>query len=351
MAFAVLKQETGKELRKLFARLADSIRETLGSLIAREVTVQPVEHQLTEAETLLTALQTSNAVVRCALDRDVAGPRLAVLFEVPDAAAMAGLMMMADPEAVAQRRARGTLEGEDLEAFTELGNVLCAGFGNVLRGAVPAADVRLLDHGVVKPGVDAQHLLARGPLFALKLRFRVGDHPETVAWMLLDQPTAEAWNTEPLDTGTALPAAEPLHADDAGAKAEDDLESIPAAPVRGELHAYVASAELLRPLRRSCRRVGLDLVRHSRAEIPNPAAHPGGLVLLDVPPSEERRLDWCRRIKEYAPATKVVLLLHRPSLARVKHAYLSQADLILGMPIDDLQLSNRLGSLLPAPPA
>jgi hypothetical protein len=289
-------------------------------------------------------------VVRCALDRDVAGPRLAVLFEVPDAVAMAGLMMMAAPEAIEQRRARGTIEGEDLEAFTELGNVLCAGFGNVLREAVPGADVRLHDHGIVKPGLDPQHLLPRGPLLALRLRFRIGDQPETVAWMLLDQPTAEAWNKEPLDTGAALPA-EPLRADDAGAKVEDDLESIPAAPVRGELHAYVASAELLRPLRRSCRRVGLDLVRHSRAEIPNPAAHPGGLVLLDVPPSEERRLDWCRRIKEYAPATKVVLLLHRPSLTRVKHAYLSQADLILGMPIDDLQLSNRLGSLLPAPPA
>jgi hypothetical protein len=44
VAFAVLKQETGVELRKLFARLAVSIRETLGSLIAREIVVQPVEY-------------------------------------------------------------------------------------------------------------------------------------------------------------------------------------------------------------------------------------------------------------------------------------------------------------------
>ena len=104
-------------------------------------------------------------------------------------------------------------------------------------------------------------------------------------------------------------------------------------------------------LRRSCRRVGFELRRHGRGEIPNPAAHRNEVVMIDVPPGEERRFDWCRRLKEISSTTKVVLLLHHPSRQRVTQAFLSKADAILGYPCDEPQLSQKLAALLPSAPA
>jgi len=49
MAVTILNQGTGKELRKLFARLAGALGESLGSLIARELVAQPVEVAVTDA--------------------------------------------------------------------------------------------------------------------------------------------------------------------------------------------------------------------------------------------------------------------------------------------------------------
>src|SRR5262245_5877185 len=353
MAVTILNQGTGKELRKLFARLASSLGESLGSLIGRELLVQPVEVAVTDAASLLAVIERPHAVVRGALDKDYAGRTLFTLFPVADASTMAALPMMAPDEAIEQRRARGTLEGEDREAFGELGTVLCAGFGNVLREAIANVDIRLHDHGLVKPGLDAGGLLPAVPLVGCKLRLRIGAFGDSHAWLLLDRGTAEAWNKGVLDEAPASADAGDAHkgddagkGDEAAGKSEEDLEDIPAAPIRGVLNAYLSSAEALRVLRRSCRRVGFDLRRHNRAEIPNPAAHRGEIVLLDVPIGEERRFDWCRRIKDFGTSTRVVLLLHRPSRARVTQAFLSQADIILGLPVEEAQLSHKLGGLL-----
>ncbi|MGE3173714.1 MAG: hypothetical protein AB7O97_13905 [Planctomycetota bacterium] len=347
MSVTILKKGTGKELRKLFAKLASAISETVGSLIGRELVVHPVDVVVTDAETMLGSIERANAVVRGALDKDYAGRTLFALFELPDAVAMAGLLMLTPEDVIEQRRTTGTLEGEDLEAFGELGNVLCSGLGSVLRESIANVDMRLQDHGLVKPGLDADSLLPADPLVGCRLRLRVGSFAETSAWLLLDRATAEAWNKGVLDDSgpePEVPAEAPV---DAGAqRVEEDLEDIPAAPIRGVLNAYVALPETYRVLRRSCRRVGLDLRKHNRAEIPNPAAHRGEVVLLDVPAGEERRFDWCRRIKDFGVGTRVVLLLHRPSRARVTQAFLSQADLILGLPIEEPQLSAKLSSLL-----
>src|SRR5262245_21215363 len=347
MEVTILNQETGKELRKLFARRASTLGETLGSLIARELVAQPVEVAVTDAESLLAVIERPHAVVRGALDKDYAGRTLFTLFPVADACTMAALLMMTPDEVIEQRRARGTLEGEDLEAFGELGNVLCTGFGNVLREAITNVDIRLHDHGLVKPGLDAGGLLPAGPMVGCKLRLRIGAFGDSHAWLLLDRATAEAWNKGVLDEAPATAdAGEAPKGDDPAGRSEEDLEDIPAAPIRGVLNAYLSGADTLRVLRRSCRRVGFDLRRHNRAEIPNPAAHRGEVVLMDVPIGEERRFDWCRRIKDYGTSTRVVLLLHRPSRARVTQAFLSQADIILGLPVEEAQLSHKLGGLL-----
>lgn len=348
MSDTVLKQATGKELRKLLARLAGAIRETVGSLIAREVVAQPGELAITDAESILAQIPKAQAGIRGALDKNFTGKFVVVMFEVADACSMAGLLMMTPDEVIEERRARGALEGEDVEAFGEIGNVLCSGLGNVLRESVVGADVRLQSHATVQPGLDEKELLPQGPLVACRLKFKVGDQPESTATIVLDQETAEAWNCGPLADAPSVPepATGATKAESGGLRIEDDLEDIPAAPIRGTLNSYLASSDCMPVLRRSCRRVGLDLRRHHRAEIPNPAAHRGEIVLLDVPPGEERRIDWCRRIKDFDKSTRVVLVLHRPSRALVAQAFLSHADVILGFPLDEPVLSQKLGGLL-----
>lgn len=354
MAGSVLKQGTTKELRKLLAQLAAAMAETLGSLIARELAVRPGELKALSLEELLGSLTRPNAVVRGALDKDYAGKTLFALFEVQDATAMAGMLMMTPDHVIEQRRNKNLLEGEDAEAFGELGNVLCSGLGNVLRDNVTNIDLRLLDHGLIKPGLDDANLLPDVQLVAIELNFQVGTFPATVAKLLIDRETAEKWNQRPLDTDAiATPAkAAPEQRTETQNRIEDDsLEDIPAAPVRGVLNAFLASTDPYRLLRRCCRRVGFELRRFGRSEIPNPAAHRNEVVLLDVPLADERRFEWCKRIKEFDANVKIVMLLHRPSRARVMRAFLSQADVILGWPCEEAQLGQKLQDLFgDAPP-
>jgi CheY-like chemotaxis protein len=351
MATNTLKQGSGKELKRVFALLAAAIGDTLGSLVGREVVVKPGNAEIEDAETLLQSLPRPCAVARGALDKAFAGKSLHVLLEVPDAIAMAGLLMMTPEDIINDRRQKGALVGEDAEAFGELGNVLCSGLAGVLREHVADADLRFQDHGLVTPGVDTNGILGSEMVFVFAFRLKIGGYPESSGALVIDFATAEAWNKAPLELATgdaAAAAASGTGGPSAAARNDDDgLESIPAAPVRGTCAAFVLLPEVFRMLRRSCRRVGFDLRRHGRSEIPNPAAHRNELVLIDVPAGEDRRFDWCRRIKEFADTTKVVLVIHHPSRQRVTQAFLSRADAILGFPCDEAQLSQKLATLLP----
>ncbi len=347
-----LKQGTGKELKRLFGLMCASIGETLGSLVSKPIAVRAGEPEVAGVDAFLGTLPRACAVARGALDKGFAGKTLLTLIEVPDAVAMAGLLMMTPDDVIAQRRGRGTLEGEDAVAFGELGNVLYSGLGNVLREHVGNVDVRYQDHGVVRPGNDELVLLGTSELFLFGFRMKIGEYPESTGTLAVDLAIAEAWNKTPLelafDSSSATGGAATSAATTAAASRADDdgLDSIPAAPLRAALAAFVQHGDAFRMLRRSCRRVGLDLRRHGRGEIPNPAAHKNEIVLLDVLPGEERRFDWCRRIKEISDSTRVVVLLHHPSRQRVTQAFLSRADAILGFPCDEQQLSQKLTSLL-----
>ena len=354
MSTTTLHQGTGKDLRRLFAKLADSVRETVASLIGKSLAAQPIEVVVGDAADVHAALGANVAVVHGALDKDYAGKQFCTLVEVADACAMAGLLMLTPENVIEQRQKTGKLEGEDKEAFGELANVLCSGLSAALRAEVQNVDIRLQDHVVLSQNDDPAALLPQGQLVACRLKTKIEGQPERSMWFVVDRASAEAWNKAPLDDALQASAAAQANAagnaaggiDGAPKLADEDLEDIPAAPVRGVLHAYIAAPELMRVLRRACRRTGLDLRRHSRAEVPNPAAHKGEVVLMDVPAGEERRFDWCKRIKEYDATIRVVLLLHRPSRARVTQAFLSQADVILGLPIEEPQLSAKFNALL-----
>jgi hypothetical protein len=349
MSSTTLKQGTGEELKRLFATLGASISGSLGPLVGREIVVEALEPEMIEVATLVAGIHKPCALVRGMMEKGFAGKVLYAMFDLPDAVAMAGHLMLAADEVIAERRTRPAFEPEDATAFGELGNVLFAGFGHVLR-QLGNIDVRMQDHSVVLPGPD-RGLFSTEPLVVFSFKLKVGQHPESIGRLVVDRATAEAWNKAPLESHDAT---EPRGAASSGASAQakDDegFDSIPAAPIRGTIAAFVLQPEVFSTLRRSCRRVGFDLRRHGRGEIPNPAAHKNEVVLLDVPPGEDRRFDWCRRIKEQSSSTRVVLLIHQPSRQRVVMAFMSHADVILGFPCDEADLSLKLGSILPPVP-
>lgn len=346
-----------KELARACGMLTSTIGEGLGSLVGRELVVKPGEVEVHAAESFVRALPRPFVAARAALEKPVAGKTVHVLIEVPDAIAMGGLLMMTPDDAIAERRTKGEFTSEDATTFGELGNVLFAGFGNVLRDHVAGTELRYADQTVVKNDTDASHF-GSPQIVVFTFRLKLGEYPESIGYVVIDPPTAEAWNKGPLGAGDAnasKPAGATGSTSTTGTRIVEDegLESIPAAPIRGTLAAFVMQPEVFKTLRRSCRRVGLELRRHGRGEIPNPAAHRNEVVLMDVPPGEDRRFDWCRRIKELSDTTKVVLLIHHPSRQRVTQAFLSRADAILGFPCEEAQLSQKLGTMVPAatPPA
>lgn len=349
MTATLVKEGTDAELRTLLSMTVATIGETLSSLVGREIEVHPGQLHMQSPETIVEGLARPNAVARGAMDKDYAGKSFVTMIELPDAISMAGLLMMTPDHVIEQRRKLEELEGEDIEAFGELGNVLYSGFSNGLREKVSNFDLRMQDHGIVAAGNAGDGILGEGTLVTFGFRMKVGEFPESQGLVAIDLETAEKWNKAPLE-----PVANVEGDGDGGTQARPEdaaFENIPAAPIRGELAAYVIQSDVFRTLRLSCRRVGLEMKRHGRGEIPNPAAHRNQIVLLDVPPGEERRFDWCRRIKDLSETTKVVLLIQHASRARVTQAFLSRADAILGFPCEEPQLSQKLAQLVPeAPP-
>lgn len=354
MTATSLKDGTGAQLTELFESLVRSIPETLSSLVGRDIDLRLGETIVQDPQDLTSGLPRHCAVARGAMDKQYAGKTLYTAFELPDAITMSGLLMMTPDEVVAARRGNEELEdGEEAAAFGELGNVLYSGFANLLREKLADIDVRMHDQVVVAPGSPAGPTFGEHRLVTCVFRIKVGEFPESVGLLAVDEETATNWNGGPLEL--VAPA------EDAGAdkglsvtgahRLEDEvLESIPAAPIRGVLAAYLVQGDMFRILRRSCRRVGLELRRHGRGEIPNPAAHRNQVVVIEVPASEDRRFDWCRRIKDLSDTTPVVLMLRHPSRQRVTQAFLSRADAILGFPCDEPQLSQKLDALVPDRP-
>jgi hypothetical protein len=338
MATAGLQVGNDSELRGQLEGAVDTIGATLSSLVSGEIRVDRGGITIEQPSNLLANLSGPYCVARGAMDKAYAGSSMLTLIETPDAIAMAGMLMMTPEDVVSGRRSSTALEGEDIEAFEKLGNVLYSSFSDALSEKLSDFDIRMQDQGRLEPDADPNNLLGDTDLVVIGFQMQVGAYPESKGFVVIDLATAERWNGAPLQPHEQTSAA----ARAKGAPEEESLLSIPAAPIQGTLDAFVAQNDVYRVLRLSCRRVGLELRRHGRGEIPNPAAHRNGIVLIDVPPGEERRLEWCRRLKELSDTTKVALLLHHPSRQRVTQAFLSRADIILGFPCDEAQLSAKL---------
>jgi len=370
VADAVIIPGTDRALRKLFAGVTNAFEETLRSIIDRELNARVADLGYLEVDEFLDRLESPMAVIRGGLDKDFAGKTLYIAMPMAEAITIAGLMMMTPDETLATKRKSGQLDGEDLEAFGEVGNMLCSAADGVLRDSVSKPiGARLQDTGQIRPGVDAQGVLGSDPLLFCRFRLKVGDHPEVTGYVLIDRDTATEWNDgvpllgEPRDGHEGGEASDDH--DDAeggsgdGARAaeaaarqrllpgEDAFDDIPEAEIRGRLAAYLHQPEVYDVIRRAARRVGLEIERHSRAEIPNPAAHRDQIIVLDVPPGEDRRFDWCRRLKGYSGKSLCVLLvIQHPSKSRVLQGFMAKADAIVGWPLRERDLSQKLTALM-----
>ena len=356
-----VKQGGEQGIRKLLAGIASAMAETLRSSLGRSVSVRPGDTSLCAVDVMLGSIKSETAVVRGALDKDYAGKYLWLTFEARDAATMSGLATKAAEQVIDERRKKGVLEGEDLQAFTEVANVLCSGLDGALRGLVgQGIGLRLQDHGLLKPGLDAQGILGTQPLVVSSCKLKIADYPETTCLVIVDPQSAEQWNGKPLELTDAAEAKSHDAAGDHAAlsqtqaerkqalQAAEELEAIPPAPIRGRLAAFVVDTDAFLAVRKSCRRVGLDLDRRSRNEIPNPAAHRDQIVVIEVHAGEDKRIDWCKRLKAFHDGIKVVLLLHHPTRQRVLQGFMAKADALLGIPVEESLLSAKLGPILEA---
>ncbi len=355
MSEAVAKKRNDKALRKLVAGVVSAIGETLSSLVDHQLQVMPgTRVEIPDADDWLSSIGSSKSIIRGSLDKDFAGKHLLIALDHIEAITLSGFLMMTPEEVINEHRATGTLEGDNLEAFGEVGNVLCSGIDGTLREVIgPNVGLRLQDHGMIKPGFDQNDFLPDGNLVLYNFTIQVGEYPQTEAFLLLDPETAQQWNNDKpvlvedtIDTGSTEAtdtAVETSSTDD-----QQPLEEIPQATVRGRMAAFVSSNELHNVLRRCGRRVGLEMQRFNRTDIPNPAAHRGQIVLIEIPVGDDRRFDWAKRIKAHHAEIPVVLLLHQPSRSRVVQGFMAQANAVCAWPSTEPELSPKLEAVLVA---
>lgn len=348
------RKRNDKTLKKLIAGVVSAVGETLGSLVDRELKVTPgSDMKCIEAADWLAATGSPKAVIRGALDKDYADKHVLVAVDLVEAITLSGCLMMTPEEVINEHRTAGTLEGDHLEAFSEVGNILCSGIDGILREVLGSnVGLRVKDHAVIKTGYDQKGFLGDDDIVVYNYTIKIGDYPETEAHIILDPDTARAWNDKKdlfVDAGGNEPS-------DAGGidRSSGDLmdlegdDEIPQAPIRGRLSAFLVGQETKSIVRRCGRRIGLEIHRHARRDIPNPAAHRGEIVLIEIPVGEEKRFDWASRIKQHHSDILVVLLIHEPSRPRVVQGFMTKANVILAWPSTEQQLSSKIDPLIAA---
>lgn len=331
MAEATRKQT----LHPLLEACCGAICEELGSRVGRKIDVEPTGLSATTPAEVAARQKSPVAIVRGKLDKHFEGKTLRFLCDVAEAATLAGAVLMQPEDILAKHRQAGVLEGKELEAFAEVAQVVCASIDAVLRKQLGSTGLQRQDHATLAPAATDTSMLGDDELYELALTIQVASYPPTQASILIDRDTGDRWNGGPVAFGPFSEDAEPTEADDG-----------PAAPVRGRLAAFVVDGHTTPMLRKVCRRVGLELDKRPRGEVPNPAANHDAVIFIEIPPSDDRRFDWCRRIKTFRPQTKVAVLLVLPSRHQVLQAARAGADVVLGHPISREHLAQKLTALL-----
>jgi len=349
MISPAVKRRNDRELDTRVIEMVNSMAQSLGALVDRplQMRARDTMHIIDKQEWVKT-MDKPWGLIRGGLDQDYDGKSVCFMFDIREAITLSCCLMLAPEEVIQERRSAGTLAGEDLEAFGEVGNVVCSGVDDVLGHVVGhQIGLRVQDHAVISRSEGPSDYLPDGNAVIYSFVLKIEDFEETEGFIVFDQGSAERLNGAPLELGDGAETTTFAVATDGQKQLDEGHEEIPLAPIRGKLAAYLVKAEAYRTISRSCRRVGLEIQRFQRNDIPNPAAHKNEVVLIEIPAGEDRRFDWAKRLKEHPRCdVMVVLLLHAPSRRRVVQGCLAKADCIVAWPCTEPQLSEKIHALL-----
>ena len=317
-----------------------AIAQNIGSLIDRPASIKGQAAKLTNQDLISEYINGSYTILHGDLEQDYSGS-IYFFFSLEDAVTFSSYLMMIPDEVVRSNRKSPNWTEEDQEAFGEVGNIIFSALDETLRNACTGKiNIRL--GGVEKCDFPQQkpECLKEDSYVNYPFECQIADFPSSKGYMLIQSPAADAINKSPIGFGFETDEAEEAAIDTEDA--DDDFEE---APIRGTLSIFSSDITILKALRRSCRRVGLTFDRRSRNEIPNPSAHQDQIVLIEIGRGQEKRYEWCRRLKA-SGTTQVVLLLHDPTKYGVALGFKAQADLILGWPLKEQMISEKLSLLL-----
>ncbi|MFQ5503364.1 MAG: hypothetical protein ACE5F1_01045 [Planctomycetota bacterium] len=317
-----------EQLASIVRNALQAIAANLESLVDKSVELQLNEPTILDQTLLGSSLSGKHTVMHGDLEKDFEG-RIYLIFTLVDSITFSCYLRTLADDVVSSNRDGLKWTDEDEESFGEVGNILFSALDETLRNALSKeVNASMGCFKLTDFGQDEADLQGEGPYVMYDFSCTIGDFPRDKGMILIPLGSAEAFNGAPL-----LQAGDALSGE----------ELIEAAPIRGNLAIYSAHEELLKTLRLCCRRVGLTFDRRPRSEVPNPAKHRDNFVLLEIGRGQGKRFEWCKRLK--GSSTRVVIILLQPTPATVALAYKAGADLIMGWPVEERQLSSRLDGL------
>jgi chemotaxis protein CheY-P-specific phosphatase CheC len=347
MTSSVAKRRNDRELNARVTEMVESMAQSLGALVDRPLRMRVMEQMhVMDKHAWVDSMSRPKGLIRGELDQDYEGRSIGFMFDVKEAATLACCLMLAPDEVIKQRRKTNTMTVEDLEAFGEVGNIICSGIDDVLGHVIGHnIGLQVQDHEIISRDEGSRDYLPDGDLVIYSFLLGIDHYEGSEGFLVFDLKTAERLNAGPLEVDDS---ADPLDTALSSRRGKQNKEEpIPQAPIRGKLSTYLSKTEADKTIRRSCRRVGLELQRFAKQDIPNPAAHKNEFVLIEVPVGEDRRFDWAKRLKDHPRCDiTVILLLHAPSRRRVVQGCLAKADTIVAWPCTEPQLSEKLRALL-----
>ena len=324
-------------LERIVSAGLDEVAGKLAELTGHRIELSLQRPQLTNSEQFGRLCASGGLVVfGGALSGDFEG---GVHFVAPmrSAIPLAGFLRELDEDAIAAQRDQESWSADDDKAIESAAQALFATLDDALKKSV-ADEVGCSFESVASFASAAElgdEQLGNEAFFAYPVFATVDPFGPQAAFLLLPHTACDKLNDKPLAFG-----------DD-----EDYEEDFEPAPITGTLCAYVSDVQALRKIRTSCLRVGLKLERRPKAEVPNPAAYSDQYVLIEIPPGQDRRFEWCRRLKELCPGVHVLILLVRATRFAVARAFQANADAVLPSPPSERALSQRLDALMNPPEA
>ncbi|HHI78709.1 MAG TPA: hypothetical protein ENK02_01875 [Planctomycetes bacterium] len=313
-----------------------AIATNIQSLVDKDVRLSTSTPTIVNNEHLQQIINEKVTHLHGDLEKDYEG-RISILFSWPASITLSSLLRMIPEEVVGQSRKTGTWTEEDDEAFGEVGNILFSALDETLRSSAKGkVNIRLGGFDKLDFMAEDPDILGEDTYLLYPFSCTIGEYPEDKGFLLIPLDTAEKLN------GSAIGFHSPDEIE------EDDDEVFEDAPIRGHLSVYATNPEILRTLRTSCRRVGLVFDKRPKAEVPNPAAHRDHIIILEIGKGQEKRFDWCKRLKSADVNLKVAIVLLQPTKMGVVLAYKAQADAILGWPAREKEISKKLASFLDA---